>query len=326
MKKTIFSIVFIFAVAAGAAAQEDSMAGFRALVENFKPSAASMGGMNAPEILSVANYPVRPRAGEKTTVRAMVGTYNSMVPYKVAKVRISYWIAGGEKTEADMKLEDAAHGIYTAELPAFAEGDDVYYTVSAWDDWGNAAIELAPAAQLSQVQIATDQEDKDIDPSMDIRALYAAYGESGKLQLCMELSEKAKRMVKNDIAAYIIVIFGRDVRYKPELTESEFTSGWMAGYLPNLMLKDLIQTSELQSVLDPSKKRPKRADFAEKDKRFCFTFAPELVREDFENGLKLVGATVAVSMSPMAMKPTDTTNTIMLYPVAHSFKVFSLEK
>ena len=222
-----------------------------------------------------------------------------------------------------MKPEDAAAGIYSASIGPFADGDQVRYAVAASDSWGNVAAEI-PAIAGFQTSI-TDNEDTAIDKGLDIRELSASGVDSGEISVCMTLSAKPLRTTGADLAAYGLVIFSRDVRYKPEQTESEFSNGWMAAYIPNFSVRELVPASELMSIFTPGKKREKRAKFDSKDNSFCFTFAPDVIRADYEQGIKVIGASIAVSTSPMAVKPVDTTRAMMLYPVLHSFKVYPIK-
>lgn len=304
-------------------AEDDSMANFKSLVQNFKPSAADMGGMVAPEIYSAINYPRIPQPGQKVVIKALIRTYTSMVGYKISDVNLVW---SKNKTSAAetvaMKPEDAENGIYSAEIGPFAEGDQIMYFLSAIDDWGNMSVEI-PYNENSSVYMR-DQTDPAIDPALDITGVNAALTSGGDMQLCMELNEKPKRLIGNDIAAYGILIFGRDVRYKPEQTETEFTNGFMAAYIPNFSVKDLVPTNQLMEVLNPNKKKEKRGKFDIKGKTVCSTFSPDVIRADYQLGIKVVGASIAFGTSPMVAKPVDTTRTLMIYPGAHSFKVYKV--
>lgn len=304
-------------------AEDDSMANFKSLVQNFKPSAADMGGMVAPEIYSAINYPRIPQPGQKVVVKALIRSYTSMVGYKISDVNLLlHRNANSAGVMIRMKSEDAENGIYSAEIGPFEEGDQIVYSVVAVDDWGNQAVEIP----LNENYTAhnSDTADSAIDPSLDINDFYARLNADGDMQLCMELAEKPKRLVGNDIAAYGILIFGRDVRYKPEQTETEFTNGFMAAYIPNFSVKDLVPTNQLMEVLNPNKKKEKRGKFDIKGNNICASFSPDVIREDYQLGVKVVGATIAFGTSPMVAKPVDTTRTLMIYPGAHSFKVYKV--
>ncbi len=318
MKRTGLIFVIAFLLTTGIASAQDSMASFRALIQFNKPPASSIGGFVAPEIFAVSHYPLFPKSGQSVVVKANIGSYNSMVPYKVTIAQLTYWKKDGAKTTVDMKKEDPVNGIFSAAIPASKSGEEVFYTVKAKDDWGNVAIELPPDAQITE--ITRDPEDATINPSMDILGVYGFFNQDGKLRLCMELKDKAKRVVDKDFAAYGLFVFGRDVRYEPNLCESELSSAWLAAYVPNLFISDIVPSSELMSLLGAGKPKEKKAEFFEKGNKFCFTFSPEIVRKDYSVGLKVVGVTLAASLSPTAIKPTDTSVAAMVYPVVHSFK------
>jgi hypothetical protein len=322
MKRLIITAAVLF-LCAGVARAQDSMANFRSLIENASPPAADVGGFVAPEIYSVNNYPLHPAPGETVTIRAKVGSYYSMVGYKIEKVDLTYWKSGGEKKTVGMNAEDEAAGIYSAVLPAAADGEEVFYTVSAGDSWGASAREVAPGADWHLMM--DDVEDTAIPASMDVRKVEAAFPAENNVRLCMELSAKPDKMSGKDLAAYAIAVFGKDVRYKPELTESELTSAWMAVYLPAFSVQDLVPANEMMSLIAPSGKKEKRADFMKKESRMCFSFAPSLIRNDFETGLKVVGLTIAINTGAMAIKPMDATHPVMFYPGGHSYKVYKIK-
>ncbi len=321
MKRLIITTAILIAFAASARAQ-DSMANFRSLIENSRAAVTDVGGFVAPEIFSVNRYPALPAPGQTVTIKAKVGCYASMVGYVISKVELTYWKNGGEKKTVEMKPEDAAQGIYAASIPAAAEGEEIFYSVGAVDSWGAAAREISPGADWQLLM--GDSEDNETPPSSDIRKLEAASPAENNLRLCMELSAKPEKMSGKDLAAYAIVIFGKDVRYKPELTESELMQGWMAAYLPAFSVQDLVPANELMSLLAPSGKRQKRADFIKKENRICFSFDPSIIRDDYSAGLKVVGLTIAVNTGDMAIKPQDATHPVMLYPGVHSYKVYKI--
>ncbi len=322
---TTAALALLFALAASprAYSEDDSMANFKSLVQNFKPSASDMGGMVAPEIYSAINYPHIPLPRQQGFIHVLIGNYKWMVGYKISDVTL-IWSKNESLPVAiiAMKLEDAENGIYSAEIGPFAEGDQIVYSVAVVDDWGNRSVEI-PLNENASVYMS-DTTDSAIDPALDIINVKASLPPDGDMQLCMELNEKPKRLIGNDIAAYGILIFGRDVRYKPDQTESEFTNGYMAAYIPNFSVKDLVPTNQLMEVFNPNKKREKRGKFDIKGKVICATFSPDVIRPDYQLGIKVVGASIAFSASPMAAKPVDTTRTLMVYPGAHSFKVYKV--
>ncbi len=310
--------------------QEDSMASFKSLLENAKASFTDIGGIIAPEILNVSQFPSMPQPGDHVVIRATVKTYSSMVSYKVAKVELMYWFKNDVQQIVQMQPEDADAGIYSAALATVKDGDEIYYAVRAEDTFGNVAVELAPEGLDKLETLMEDKEDGGLPPFMDVRGVYGAY-DGEKLKLCLQLGGQPKRTMGNDVAAYAIAILGRDVRYKPDYTESELQAGWMAGYLPVLQIRDVMPTSELfdiQSVMSGGgKKKEKRAEFENvKEKNMlCYTFNPSIIRSDYSVGLKLAGATIAASISPMSVKMMDATHIVMLYPVSHSFKVYKIK-
>lgn len=303
----------------GVGACDDSMASFRALLEFSRPSATDVGAMIAPEIFAVNHYPLRPRAGQDILIRARVGVYNSMAPYKITDVSLTAWTRNTPPRIIPMKLEDADQDLYSATVPGVKNGEELFYTVSAHDDWGNAAVELAPGAPAQIV--LEDAKDDALNPSLDVRKIEAMYDATERLRLCVETRAKARRVIGQDPAAYGIFVLANDVRYKPSLTESEMMEAWMAAYFPYLGIKDLMPAGELLSAATGSGKHAKRATFSEQGNALCFTFDPRAVRADFHNGLKLAGVTITASLSPMAMKPMDTTHMVMLYPGGHSVRV-----
>lgn len=318
MKKILLAIFAVSLLASPAARAQDSMAWFRSLIENARPEAADMGGWVAPEIYSVDLFPIRPAAGDTPVVRAMVGSWSAMVSYTIVSVDLTWWKTGGEMTTVPMKRIDDALGIYEATLPRVATGDEVFYTVRAVDSWGNAALEIPP---MSDRQIfMTDTQDASLDPALDVRDLSAAAG-GGKLTLCMELTGKPGRNLGSDILAYGIIAFDRDVRYKPSQTETELTSGWLAAHVPAFSVSDILRATDLAGALQPTP-GPKKSEFKKKDNLLCWRFDPAVIRADYETGIKVVGASLAVDASSMALKISDTTHTAMLYPKVHSFKVF----
>ncbi|MFA6449777.1 MAG: hypothetical protein WCX65_09930 [bacterium] len=322
MKRLIITAAVLI-LCAGAARAQDSMANFRSLIENASPPAADIGGFAAPEIFSVNQYPLRPGPGEDVIVRAKVGCYNSMVGYKIEKVELTYWKTGGEKKTVEMKAEDAQAGIYSATILSGAEGDEFFYAVSAVDNWGAAAREVYPGSDWQLLM--DDDEDKTLSPAMDVRKVEASFPSENNVRLCMELGAKPEKMSGKDLVAYAIGIFGRDVRYKPELTESELTSAWLGAYLPAFSVSDLVPAAEMMSMLAPAGKKEKRADFMKKENRLCFSFAPSLIRSDYVSGLKVVGLTIAVNTGSMSIKPQDATHPVMFYPISHSYKVYKVK-
>lgn len=324
MKKYLLllcAMLSLYAAAKPVCAADDSMAGFRAMIEYSQPPATDVGGMVAPEILGVTHYPVFPQAGKPVLVRARVGSYNSMVPYRVTKVELTVTTRSkdGEKTQTlPMKVEDAEQDLFSATLPELREGDEVTYTVRAEDDWGNAAVELAPDAPSQTIM--KDTEDAVLKGGADILGLEAGYAQ-GILKMCLETREKAKSTIGKDPGVYGIFMYGNDVRFKPFLTETELTSGFVGAYFPYLNIKDLAPAAELFSLAGGGKAAAKRADFSSEGNKICFAFNPAVVRGDFVSGLKTAGATIAVNMSPMAAKPQDTTHIVMMYPTVHSFRV-----
>lgn len=293
------------------------MAWFRSLIENARAEATDMGGWVAPEIYGVNIYPLRPAAGDTPVVRAMIGTWNGMVSYTAASVTLTYWKAGGDKTTVDMKRIDETHGIYEAALPRAAAGDEYFYTVSATDTWGNAAIQAPPGGD--RIPLMADTQDAALDPSLDVISVQAAnYGD--QLMLCLELAGKPGRNIGSDLLAYGVILFGEDVRYKPSKTETELGSAWLAGHVPAFSISDLMPASDLAGALAPAP-GPKKAEFKKKDNLMCWRFDPAVVRADYEIGLKVVGASLAVDSSSMALKISDTTHVTMLYPRVNSFKV-----
>jgi hypothetical protein len=339
--KTLFLILAFTAALAASAAAQDSMANFRSMIENSTPSAADVGGLIAPEILAVTQLPTHPQPGGKVTLRAMVQTYHSMVPYKIASVSVTWWKTGGKPLTAPMKLLDPARsgaigkstktkllvpatdqvtGIYAYTLPApVRDGEEIFYTISVTDTWGNAAVELAPDAPPQTIM--KDDTDKPLDPSLDIRALDAAASSDGRLRLCLKLGDKPKRALGADYTAYGLFLFGNDVRYKPFLTESEVGSAWLAAYLPALNVRDMAPASELLSLVSGGGGGPKRADVTPKGDTVCYAFNPALLRDDPANGIKCAGVTIALGLKTMSIKPADTTRMLMLYPTVHSFRV-----
>jgi len=317
MKKTLLALCTAILLFASCARAQDSMAWFRSLIENARPEAADMGGWVAPEIYGVNLYPFRPAPGDTPVVRVMAGSWPGMVSYKVASVKLTWWKPGGDKTVADMKLIDETHGIYEAALPKAAAGDEVLYTVSVTDTWGNAAIQVPPGGE--RMLLVADTQDPALDPALDVLAVQAAnYGR--EIMLCMELAGKPGRNIGADLLAYGVIAFSRDVRYKPSQTETELTSGWLAGHVPAFSISDLMPASDLAGALAPSK-GPKKADFRKKDNQMCWRFDPATVRADYDAGLKVVGAALAVDSSSMALKISDTTRVTMLYPVVNSYRV-----
>lgn len=304
-----------------AAAEGDSMAHFRALLEHSRPSAADYGGMVAPEIFSVAHYPAYPQPGDRVTVRAKVASYSSMVPYEIAKVTLTYRKNRGGWNTKNMKLEDPEHGIYSLTFPQVREGDEIFYAVRALDDWGNVAVELPPGSPAQTLM--RDSEDFFLHPPLDIREITAAYGD-GLLRLCMEQNGEFRKTINGEMAVYGIALIGRDVRYKPDETESELGSALVATYLPGLNVKDIVRTYELLDAAG-GKKGKSRAEFTKEEKKFCFTFAPEIIREEYSTGLKLSGVTITGDLATMTLKPKDTTRVVMLYLGDHSFKVYSIK-
>jgi hypothetical protein len=302
---------------------EDSMASFRSMIENAKPSASDVGGIVAPEIFAVTSYPTHPQPGQKIVVKARVGSYDSMVPYKIVKVQITSWKSDGKRQTAPMKVEDALQGVYRAELPALKAGEEIFYSVQAWDDWGNTAVEIAPDTPLETLM--TDKQDPELNASVDILKVSAAYDATERLKLCLDLRDKAKRVIGKDPGVYGLFVFSNDVRYKPHLTESEIGNAWLAAYFPYLGVRDLAPAAELLSAATGGSKKQKRSDFSEKGSQICFTFDPSVVREDYYTGMKIAGVTITASLSPMTMNPMDTTHMIMLYPISHSVKAYALK-
>ena len=322
MKRTACIVALTIFIASSARAQ-DSMSNFRSMIENARASVTDVGGFIAPEIYGVSRYPAMPVSGGKVTIRAKVGTYYSAVASRIAKVELTYWKTGGGKTTVAMNVEDAGQGIYSAEIPGAAEGDEIFYAVSAVDDSGAAAMEVPQGADWTTLM--SDAEDKDLSQGMDVRKVEASFPAENTLRLCMDLTAKPERMLGSDMAAYAIAVFGGDVRYKPDLTESELSSAWMAAYLPSFSVADIAPANELLSLISGSGGKKKRAEFMKKENRLCFSFDPSLIRADYGVGLKTVGLTIAVNTSQMAIKPMDATHPVMLYPGAHSYKIYKVE-
>lgn len=310
--------------------QEDSMSTFKAFLEHAKPSVTDIGGAVAPEILNVSHFPHLPQPGDRVVIRATVKHYSSMVSYKIKKVELMVWKKDGARQIIEMQTEDADAGIYSATLPTVKEHDEIFYAVRTEDTFGNVAMELAPGGLAKLEILMKDKEDGAIPPFMDVREISGAF-DGDKLKLCMTLGDQPKRTMGNDVAGYALAIFDKDVRYKPYQMESELQSGWMAGYLPQLQIRDVIPTSELfdiQSVMSGGgKKKEKRAEFENvKEKNMlCYTFNPAMIRGDYNVGLKLVGVTIAASISPLAVKMMDATHIVTIYTVSHSFKVYKLK-
>lgn len=301
---------------------EDSMAYFRNLIEYSKPSCGDVGGMVAPEIFAVYHSPYVVQPDDKVTVRAKVGCYNSIVPYKIKKVEIVYWSNfNKDKKIEEMQLENEEEGIYRAILPPVREKEEIFYTIKAEDTWGNVAVEIMPDVDF-QILIE-DSEDSYLKSSFDIRKIEAKY-EKEKLSLCLELKDIPKRVIGGEAAAYAIAVFGNDVRYIPFLTEGELSSAWMCAYFPYFNIEDILPAGELFNFSE-RKKSEKRADFLKDGKKICFSFSPEIVRKDFSNGLKIAALTVSGSISPFAIKPMDATKMVMVYLGGHSFKVEKLK-
>lgn len=320
MRRILIFMIFSFVVSIPAA-EEDSMAGFRALLEHSQPSATDFGGMVAPEIYSVAHYPAYPQPGDRVTVRAKVASYSSMVPYRIVKVSLSYKKNSGEWNTVLMKLEDAEHGVYGLTFPEVREGDEIFYTVRALDDWGNVAIELSPDRPAQTLM--EDTEDFFLQPPLDIRTLEGAYG-GGQLKLCMKQRGELKKTVGGEMVVYGIAVLEKDVRYKPDETETELSSSRVAAYLPGLNVKGVVRTNELLSAAGGGKSDVK-SEFTKKDNKFCFAFRPEDIRRDYTTGLKLAGVTITGDLSTMTMKPKDATRVVMVYPGDHSFKVYGIK-
>ena len=303
---------------AAPAQAQDSMAQFRTFIENASPAAADMGAWNAPEIFAANHYPFMPAAGDAVSVRAVVKSFSGMAPYKVTDVSLTWWKQGGDKTTAPMKLIDEEQGIYQAALGKFASGEEVFYTVTAVDDWGNVSMELPPDGNT--VTLVEDADDPYLNPAMDILAMQAAYSGDGDLRLCLKMKAKPERTQGNDMLAYGLFLFSNDVRFKPSLTETELQYGWLAVHLPAFSVSDMVSASDLMSVLAPGGKSSKNAKFKKKDETLCFMFDPSVVRKDYALGLKLAGAAIAVDAGAMAIKPTDATHAVMLYPTVHNFR------
>jgi len=236
-----------------------------------------------------------------------------------ASARLEYWKEGADKTDLEMTLEDGEHGIYSTDLPPAEAGDEIFYTVRMFDDWGNTALELPPDG--SWTTLVEDAEDSMIDASVDIRSLAASHTPDGDLRLCAAFGDKPKKALGTDIPAYGILVFRDDVRYDPGQTETEMNQAMMAAYLPYLSVADLVPGSELLSLLDSGAQREKKAEFMKKGNRICFAFPPVEIREDFQLGLKVIGVTLTASLDPFAIKPMDTSKVIMLYPKVNSFVV-----
>lgn len=301
------------------AQEEDSMAYFKNLLTYSQPSSADIGGIVAPEILAVNHYPLFPKASEKIEIRATVISYASMVSYPVEEVILHFWKPGEEKKQKKMKLIDKVHGVYRATVSGMEAGEELFYTVSARDSWGNIAIELSPDGEMQQ--ILGDDEDHFLPASLDIQSVSAAYSLDG-LKLCLALRGKPKRNLGNEAGIYGIVVFSKDVRFKPfQVGGGELMSGWVAAYVPLLRVKDLISLSQISDLLSLSGKQETKARFSHSGNTICFAFSPSVVRQDFSLGLKVAGLTVTASVAPPAIKPKDATRMAMIYPVFHSFQV-----
>lgn len=322
--KRFAAILTLALLLTGAAAAQDSMASYRSMLENSGASAGDYGALIGPEILSVEPYPLMPRPGDAVKIRATVMSYSSMAPFKIVKTQLSFSINGGPAQTVEMKVEDAELGIYSHTLPKLKDGDDVTWSVRAVDDWGNAAIEIAPGTE--NLLLLQDLPDKDVAPPVDIDTIDAAW-DGEKLRLCMTQKAKIEKTVNREIAVYGIAMFDRDVRYKTDMTDGvELGTGMIAAYA-NLMgstVKDIVKIPQLLEAAT-GKKVGRGAEFEKKDNRMCFTFAPSLIREDYANGLKLAGATITGDLATMSLKPRDTTRVVMLYPVRHSLKVFEIK-
>ncbi len=320
--KRIILISGLLIALISSSALADSMAQFRTLIESAKAPATDYGAMVGPEIYSVNNYPQFPKAGESVIVRAKVGSYDSVVSYRIQKVEIKYWKPGEEAKTEEMKLEDKEHDIYSFELPALDAGEQLLYTISALDDWGNQAIEINPGSGWRV--ITDDSEDSELHKSVDIKRIFASY-EKEELNMCIEMNGKPMNMIGQEIPAYGIFMFGKGFRYKNDYTETELTSGWLAGYVPFLGIKDLVSVNELFAIFNKSGEQVKRAKFSKKGSRLCYTFDPYIVKKDIYNGIKIIGVTLLVVTNPeFAAKPADTTKVTMLYPVVHSYKVLEI--
>lgn len=320
MRRIFFVLFLLFLRSTMTISEEDSMAYFRSLLQYSQSSATDIGGMVAPEIFAVSHYPSHPQPGEKVVIKAKVGSYNSMVPYKIKKVELTYW-KNDKKEIQEMKLEDSEQGIYNAVLPEVKEEDEVFYTLRVEDDWGNIALEIFPDLPLQT--LLEDSEDSFLKPSLDIKKIEAAY-EGDRLHLCMELKDIPKRIISGEVAVYALAVLGRDVRYKPFYTEGELDAFWMAAYFPYLNIQDLVPASEIFNFSGSGGKKEKRADFLKEGNKLCFFFSPEIVREDFSVGLKIIGLTISGGIAPFAIKPMDATHVIMLYLGGHSFKVYKI--
>lgn len=311
---------------AAAAAAQDSTAYFRALLEHMRPSVADIGGLVAPEIVAVNHYPLFPSPGEGVRVRATVMTYRSMVPYRIKEVKLTYWRHGETKrAEVEMKPEEVEQGVYAARIPQGSEGDEVFYAVSATDDWGNKAVEMPPDTPLSV--LLRDPQDATLPGPLDILSLQG--GRDALLRLCLELRERPKRAIKNEkgrseAALYGLAVMDRDVRYKPYATEGELTSGWLAGYVPQLRLEGMFRMADLLAALTSGPKEPSPAEFEMAEATLCFRFDPALVREDAEMGLKVGAVTVTAGLPDFTLKPKDATPMLVLYPVLRSYTVRKL--
>ncbi len=300
-------------------AEEDSMSTFKALIQNASPAATDIGALVGPEIFNLDNYPANPVPGQQVTVRATVLTYTSMASYTVTGVTLSYKVNGGEPKTVAMKAEDGALGIYSATLPAFAEGDEVMYSIAARDSWGNAAYTIAPGTDI--FTIMEDTRDKEIDSATDITSLEAAYAAPDDMKLCLNLAEKTKAMLGTDAVAYGIAVVGEDSRYRNDKAESELGLAYLAAHVPFLNLTAMAPISELGDAISGKSKSAGATVFSKKGGKLCFSFSPYTVRADAGNGLKVAGITLAAQTSPLVPKPKDTTHIVMLYPGIHSFVV-----
>ncbi len=279
-----------------------------------------------PDILIVYTVPQYPKKNEDVLVRAKIDTNPEMTPYKVNKAEMTYTVDGINFTTVEMKK--SSDGFWEAKIPGTESNTFVQYYFSAWDEIGNAVVELPKKFNFKLTNDSIYSK-AIIDPNDNIKRtqndiLSISFATDGKN---IYFRKETKGKVVSQIGKEWIVLRGLGIALEVNDTRinKTFSQGTVSLDGPAIIysqnplmprtglyyLKDLLTATTPTAPLK----------FEIKDNVLYGKTELETLSKIPEHGIILFGATIVFNLQNQSLELDDFTPYLILYFDGHSYYV-----
>lgn len=270
-----------------------------------------------PDILSVVTSPLKPEAGNPTTVTARIETDHVMTIFRVADASLIYEI-DGIVTKTEMSKSQSDQRLWTAEIPEQKKGAIVHFGIVAHDETGNAVAQLLVRKGVETndyIKVITDKEDSELLPSLDIKNV-SFTTDGDKMYYCQTFHAPFQPATTAGASISAVGFYPHDVREIPTHSVSEHTHAFIA-YIPFANKIGIMNVENFQSI---------EADKAgvsikQQGKKVCGSAPINKLTVKPEKGLKMFAASASFDLSKSILYLADSSPYAIIYFKDNSFKI-----